>query len=351
MVKERKAGIIGVYGKGPEFTTGQAVKCFELISWLQDRYGPEQIMVVNTWRWKRNPIRLMVRSAEAFLFCKNVLMLPAQNGIRVFAPLCFLGKKLTGKPVHYVVIGGWLGDFLRQHPFMKRLVAAFDGVYVETKAMVDQLEELGLTNTVYLPNFRKTSKEKPVAEVLPFQSNAPLKVCTYSRVVKEKGIEDGIRIVRRANEKLGHMAFRLDIYGKIAREYEGEFQKILETNQDLVEYKGVKEADQGAETLKGYFALLFPTYYAGEGFAGTVLDAFAAATPVIVNDWKYIREMVWNGENGFIYPFRDVDAAAALLCKLKEDDSLYRRLREGCIRSAEMYRPEAVLSKLDRRMR
>ena len=57
MVKERKAGIIGVYGKGPEFTTGQAVKCFELISWLQDRYGPEQIMVVNTWRWKRNPIR------------------------------------------------------------------------------------------------------------------------------------------------------------------------------------------------------------------------------------------------------------------------------------------------------
>ena len=348
-IGEKKAGVIGVYGKGPDFTTGQAVKCLELISWLQEKYGQEQIVVVNTWRWKRNPLRLLFRLVNTFLGCKNVIMLPASNGIRIFAPLCFVLKKITGRPVHYVVIGGWLAELLKRRPFMKRFIASYDGVYVETKDMVKKLERLGVTNGVYLPNFRKLSDEDPVYR--DFSAKLPLKVCIYSRVVREKGIEDGIQIVRQANQTEGKMVFQLDIYGKIHREYELEFRRLMEENRDIAEYKGVKEANEGEETLKPYFALLFPTYYSGEGFAGTVLDAFAASIPVVANDWKYIREMVQDGENGLIYPFRDVMSAAAALCRLKHDENLYRYIQEGCRKSAMMYRTENVLSLLEQRMR
>ena len=48
-----------------------------------------------------------------------------------------------------------------------------------------------------------------------------LKVCTYSRVIKEKGILDAIEIVKSANQMLGENKFYLDIYGKISNEFKG----------------------------------------------------------------------------------------------------------------------------------
>lgn len=42
-----------------------------------------------------------------------------------------------------------------------------------------------------------------------------LRVCTFSRVMKEKGIGDAITAVCSVNSILGFNAFRLDIYGKV----------------------------------------------------------------------------------------------------------------------------------------
>lgn len=58
--------------------------------------------------------------------------------------------------------------------------------------------------------------------------------------------------------------------------------------------------NQSTEVLKNYDALLFPTYYEGEGFAGTIIDAFAAGLPVIASDWKYNSEIIKQGITGVI---------------------------------------------------
>lgn len=53
MIEKKKIAVIGVYGQGPDFTTGQAVKCMELINWLKETYGTDQVQVVNTYQWKK----------------------------------------------------------------------------------------------------------------------------------------------------------------------------------------------------------------------------------------------------------------------------------------------------------
>ena len=343
-MKAKSIAVVGVYGQGPDFTTGQEVKCRELIDWFRKEHGTEQVTVVNTYRWKSNPLKLCWSMVRAFATCRNVILMPAQHGLKVFAPMSRMLKAVFHTGVHYVVIGGWLADALSDNGWLKHCVDSFEGVYVETKSMVGKLHDLGLHRVTFMPNFRNLSNE-PVQR--PTFDNIPIPVCTYSRVVREKGILDAIAIVEKANEQLGNNVFHLDVYGKIADDFAADMTSALNQHQDIVTYRGVKEADEGVATLAQYFALLFPTYYEGEGFAGTLLDAFAACTPAIANDWKYNSEIVCDGCNGFIYPFRDVDAAADCLCKLYKDPTLYAQIQEGCLQSANRYATDTVLREFD----
>lgn len=336
-----KIGIVGVFGTGADFTTGQAVKCLEVSQWLQEHCGEDTVRLVNTYQWKKNPLKLFWGSIRAFQTCDHVLMLPAQHGLKVFAPLMYYLKKLYGKQVHYIVIGGWLPQLLKENARMRKYVCSYDGTYVETESMAQRLKGIGVSQAVYMPNCRKLPDELPER---PEWTGDRLPVCTYSRVTQEKGILDAMEIVRKANEMIGKPVFSLDIYGKVAPEFQAELDAALAENGDIAAYRGVKQADEGVQTLSQYYALLFPTYYKGEGFAGTVLDAFAARTPVIANDWKYNAEVVSSGVDGFIYPCRDLDRAAGLLVQLYREPALYQKIQAGCRDSARRYSTDAVMT-------
>lgn len=339
----RRLAVIGVYGTGPDFTTGQAVKCYELIRWFRARYGENTVKVVNTYHWKHRPAGVFLDLIRAFCTCEQIILMPAQHGVKVFAPMAYLLKKLLHRPLHYVVIGGWLAELLTERPWLKHCIASFDGVYVETQGMMEKLRGMGLTNGNYLPNFRILPQKPPEK---PDVWAEPVRVCVYSRVIKEKGIQDAAAIVGQANRRMGRPLFALDIYGKVAPAFQAEFEELLREKVDFVRYRGVKDACEGAAVLAVYFALLFPTYYEGEGLPGTILDAFVARTPVLANDWKYIREIVKSGENGLVYPFRDVNSAAEMLCLLYEDEALYAHIRDNCWISARRYSTDAMLKNL-----
>ena len=80
--------------------------------------------------------------------------------------------------------------------------------------------------------------------------------------------------------------------------YKERFAHLINQNKDFVEYKGVANYNQTVDVLKNYFALLFPTYFHGEGFAGCIIDAFFAGIPIIATDWLYNKDIVkdkkWN---------------------------------------------------------
>lgn len=340
MRKLKKAAVIGVYGSGADFTTGQAVKCHSVIDWMKGQYGASEVVVVNTYQWKKNVPNLLRDLVSAMRGCRNIVIMPAQHGVKVFAPLVCALNKAYRRSVHYIVIGGWLAEMLQGKPFLKKSVSSFDGVYVELRSMKAKLEAAGLRNVYFMPNSRALSE--PCARP-SFDNREPVRICTYSRVVKTKGIEDAIAICRCANRILGRDVFRLDIYGRISGEYKQEFEQLMRAHSDTAVYRGCKDAEETLATLENYFALVFPTYYEGEGFAGTILDAFAAELPIVANDWKYNGEIIEDGVNGFLYPFRDVEVAAQKLAILYREPELYRKIRCGCRESAKRYSTEYVM--------
>ena len=338
----KKVAILGQYGKGPDYVTGQAVKTYFIAGWMMRRFGRDQVEIVNTYGWKKRPVRLVFSLIRAMKRCGSVIMLPAQHGVKVFAPLVACLNRLFRRRIFYVVIGGWLADTLRANDRLRQAVAAFDGVCAETESLAADLRAAGIAHAWYLPNCRDYVKAPPKA----LSGELPLKVCTYSRVTESKGIEDAAVICRKANAILGRKVFQLEVYGMVNDEYRAAFAALQAREKDTLIYRGIKNADEAAATLRDQFALLFPTYYEGECFAGTVLDAFLSRTPIIANDWKYNREVIRDGENGFLYPFRDTDAAAEKLVALYRDPDLYARLQRGCEASAREYDSDRVLEKL-----
>ena len=342
MKKKTRIGIIGVYGLGADFTTGQAVKTYTLVNWFRKTFGEDDVKLVNLYNWKKNPISLFFRIVGCVHGCDNVVFLPAQNGTKVLLPMLSLVNRLYRRRTHYIVTGGWLADYLKKSPRMIPYAKSFYGVYVQAHALKKSLEELGLKNAVFLPNCRD-AVPAPDESVMKSRRQTQIKVCTYSRIVESKGLKDAADIVRAANLKIGRPVFFLDMYGKVAPEYKEDFDALCREYSDVAAYCGVKNADETVDVLRKYFALLFPTYYEGECFAGTALDAFCARIPIIANDWKYNGEVIKSGENGFLYPFRDVKAAADILVDLFSSNELYDSIVDGGEKSMYRFDTDAVM--------
>lgn len=329
---KKKIGLIGVGGEGARFATGQAVKSRTLLRWFEGKYGTDQVLFANIDSAKKHPVRVLKNMLAALSQCENIVFMPGQN-IEIFAPVLRLLNLPFGRKIQYIVTGGDLAEVIKKRPSLLSPVAGFDGTHVQALKLRDELRSMGVERARYLPNCRDYT---PAVET-DHWSETPLRVCTYSRVTKEKGILDAIEICKKANRLLGKQVFVLDVYGKMYDEFEPEFNAALAENEGLVSYRGVKRPEETAEVLRSCFAILFPTYFECECFAGTALDAFSARIPIIANDWLYNGEAIRNGVDGFIYPFRDNDAAAAILARLYTDRELYERIQQGCEESMRRF--------------
>ena len=336
---EKKIGIIGVDGEGARFATGQAVKCRTLRKWFIGAYGEDQVLFANIDSAKKHPFRVLGNMMKALKNCVNIIFMPGQN-TEIFCPAILALNRLRHRHIHYIVTGGDLAEVIKRRPSLGKQIAQFDGVYVQSVKLRDELRTMGIPKTQYLPNCR----DYVPAVTFDHYAGKPLRLCTYSRVTKEKGILDAIEITKKANALIGHQAFTLEVYGKLYDAFEPEFREALKENEGLVSYQGVKKASETVDTLRGCFAILFPTYFECECFAGTALDAYSARIPIIANDWLFNSEVIRSGVDGFIYPFRDNDAAAAQLKALYDDPALYAAIQAGCEESMKRFSTDHVMN-------
>ena len=81
---------------------------------------------------------------------------------------------------------------------------------------------------------------------------------------------------------------------------------------DNANYNGLLDlrTNEGYDTLATYHAMIFPTYWKGEGFAGVFIDAFIAGLPVLASDWAYNAEILSGEQLGLVYATHDVTALA-----------------------------------------
>ncbi len=339
-----KVSVLGHFGGGENLLNGQTVKTKIITEELQRSFGREQVLKIDTHGGWKTLVKAPFQTISALKNSRNILIFPAQNGLRIYAPLLsFFRHFFKGRKLHYVVIGGWLPQFLTKRKGLAKALKNFDGIYVETGTMKSALEARGFENVFVMPNCKKLTVLSENELVYP--QGVPYKLCTFSRVMREKGIEDVVKTVTEVNQSFGCTVFSLDIYGQVDENQTEWFGALQKTFPDYIRYGGLVSFDKSVETLKEYFVLLFPTYYEGEGFAGTLIDAYSAGVPVIASDWKYNTELV-NENVGYVYKTRDNVALSKLLSAVVTDPTMILKKKKSCLYEAEKYKIEKAIGVL-----
>lgn len=337
-----RVSVIGHFAFGRDASNGQTIKTKVLTNELTRRLGEDEVGTIDSFGGVKALIKAPFRVFSALKKSDNVIILPAQNGIRVYGRLLPLFRGLfKNKKIHYVVIGGWLPRFLERHKGLGSALKKFDGIYVETNTMKHALEAMSFENVRVMPNFKEL--KTLTCDELVYSNSEPYKLCTFSRVMKEKGIGDAVDAVRSINEKMGRVVCTLDIYGQVDSAQTEWFDELKKTFPDYIRYGGLVPFDKSVETLKDYFALLFPTYYEGEGFAGTLIDAFSAGIPVIASNWRYNAELVDDGETGTVYSLDEKDALENALRYAIDDAIKFNNMKITCLKKATDYSPSKVV--------
>lgn len=118
----KKAGVCGHFGFGRSLLNGQTVKTKNVTDELQKYFGDAQVAVADSCGGIKAMPRMAIDVLRLFKNCENIIMMPANRGLRVFAPLFLFYNKFYHRRIHYVVIGGWLDSFLDEHKRLVRLL-------------------------------------------------------------------------------------------------------------------------------------------------------------------------------------------------------------------------------------
>lgn len=331
----KKIGIIGAFDFKHNSMGGQPVKTRQFASTLEKEYGKKRIINIDTHYWKRDILKVLFGIVKVSFSCRTIVMLPAANGVLYFSKMLVAIKALFGRNIYYDVIGGWLPDLTEKNASLKRALMKFDGIFVETNHMRDAMLSQEFNNVFVLQNYKKLCRINP--EDLNTKYTEPYDICTFSRVMEQKGIEDAITAVIRVNEKAQRSIYRLHIFGAVDNEYQSRFNSLCKSFPEYITYEGVVKPEKSVEALRGYFLLVFPTKFYTEGIPGTIIDAYAAGIPVVASKWESCSDVVKDGETGICYSFCNLDALVAVMEKIADDPQIIINMKQACLEESGKY--------------
>lgn len=340
--------IIGHFGGDNHFNDGQTVKTTNLYNELVES-TEWKIKKVDTYLNKTNPIKLFLEFIKAILSSKDTIVLLSTNGLKIFLPLLYFSKKLVGIRVYHDVIGGNLAQQIKQNPRYIKYLNSFEVNWVETKLLAEELKNCGISNIEIIPNFRRFSKN--IQEKTDVLWEEPYKFCTFSRVIREKGIREAIVAVEQVNNSVAKQICTLDIYGPIDSDFEIEFDNLIKTASKAITYKGEVNSSEAVTKISKYYCTIFPTYWLGEGSAGTVIESLNAGVPIIATDWRCNSEMIKDGETGLVYPGKKVEKLNEAILWMINQKGKRNEMSKKCLKEGQYYWPDQHIEKIIRFIR
>lgn len=291
---------------------------------------------------------LVVPSVFSLLYklfkCDILVFVGSKNNLKYIYPLLHFFCGLFKKEIHYIVVGGWLDDFLKANPKYISKLESIAGIYPQTEILCDRLiDSYNLNNVFQLNNFRVNDFNSFSSDK---KSNSLIKLVFMARVSSEKGVDTLFKLAKEI--EVNRLNCIIDIYGPIGSGYKDKFESLLSSSNDSIQYLGVADPSKVHDVLNGYNALVFPTIYLGEGFPGSVLDSYIAGIPVVVSNWQYANEFVVDGKTGLIANFGDEDDFIQKTISLIKDKDLLETLTSGAKGESVKYSPEAAWEVLEK---
>ena len=249
-------------------------------------------------------------------------------------PLCFTYHTRYEQYLHYI-----------KAPFLENAIPSYvnhyaggcDLVFAPTQSAGTYLEKIGNhTRLAILPTgvnreCFETDEEKAASLRKTLLGKKQFLFCTAARLAKEKNLDFLFRCLAIRKEMRGS-DFRLAVVG------EGPCQKPL---LRLAEALGLKEeilfvGKVPNNQMKNYYKaadlFLFSSLSETQGIV--LLEAMAASTPVLAVKAPGVRDIVVNGQNGYMTRLSEIQFENRLDTLLRQDISY---LRKGALETARKY--------------
>lgn len=275
---------------------GETVKCRLLREYLKE-IDKIKVISVDTDNWKKHIIRLVYLIIKNIFSADEIIVSSADNGANIL--LNFLRKINYKKNIYYFVIGGSLARNIKQKKWNVNTYSRLKHIYVEANILKNDLNELGISNVTVLNNFRRVEKFNN-----NYKASDTIRFVYYGRVIKEKGIEEAIKLIDKLNNE--NIKCTLDIYGQCKEEYLKYLKNMFNKN---IKYNGEIKPNNKIEyeILSEYDIFIFPTEYPGECLPGALIDCYISGLAIIASNWKYANEYIENGKNGVIFEYKNYE--------------------------------------------
>lgn len=330
--------LIGNAGGTARNLDGQTVKTQMMIQLMSDLKLDFQYYDTADFGENRWSVLKMFRNV-----CRvdKLIYLPAQRNLLLIFPLIFMLSKLCRTKIYYLVIGGWLAEYLKSKPFHSWMLRCVERICTETDLLKNRLQnEYGFDNVVRFDNYRYFDNS-----FVETHQEGTLKIVFCARVERIKGIETLLQMAQFFHEKYPNQV-TINIYGRISFS-ESVWENTIRRYSN-VEYKGVLKPECISSTLSKYDVSVLPTQYTGEGLPGTVIDAFVSGIPIIITEWQYAHEFIQDGENGFIIPFGDcLDALKDKIIYLLEHENELSQMKRSSFESRDRFSAEVARKKFE----
>lgn len=363
-MKGKTALIVGPVCKGKNEKNGQTCKLNEIDILLKAFYG--KVDCFSTHRIKKHPFRIFKLLREIKKY-DDIWFVLSRNGTRFLGPMMMwfnpsknyfytnvgIGTLLLEYQASYPRIENYsLSSYLKTPSLweksrskrLKKFYSKCKKVFVESDLMKRNFEFIyDLKNVSYLPNFRTLGIPPSFSKGQAKQDTK--KFIYLSRIIPSKGVGD---LVETANALLEEgLAFSLDIYGPVRQGDRDWFENIKKIADANISFKGELQ-DKIIEKISEYDYFVFPTK-SSEGMPGVIVESFFAGVPVITSDFSYAKELVSDGEEGFIYRFDDKQD---LKCKMESALSIsplkWNEMHSNCLKRASCYSFETAKKILQR---
>lgn len=311
-MKKNKVILVGAINEGNTPTCGETMKNQLFVKRFNELF--DKVITVDTLDWKKRPW-VLIRLLFTLLFNRGAKVVISASPISADIVIKFLYYIRLKKNVFYWVVGGSLHNMVKEGKIKTNHMKYLKAILVQGTIMCKELQNAGLNNVVYVPNSKyidyiPTKSQKIQQDKIHF--------VFLSRIAPYKGCDYIFASVKELN-KLYAEKFDVTFFGRIENDYTSFLNSV--DSLENVRYKGVLNLLSGRlgyEELAKYDAMLFPTYWDGEGFPGVVIDAYISSLPIIATDWNLNTDVIEDGKDGWIIPVHNVDALTAAMKSIIE---------------------------------
>ena len=332
-------GIIGHFGKNKSFLDGQTIKTKEINEYME-KYFSVKTDKFDTYKIAKKPFKLVFNIVKILKNNEIVIVILYTRGYKIIAPLLVFFNKFYKRRIFDFVIGGKRYNIYKNNNYITRVTNKFERVYVETNKIKEEYKKRNINNVEVINNFKILKKG-----IFKKTNNKEIKLCIFSRILKEKGINESIDSVALANQKLGKNIFKLDIYGQIDSSYKDEFNYLLNNSPNYIKYKGKCDYDKSVSILNSYDILLFLTHYKTEGLPGTLIDAFYSGVSIISAEWESVDEIIKDNYTGIRVDINNIDDISDKLIWLYNHTDKIDEMKKNCLKESDKYLPDKVMKK------